>query len=61
MPTVTWASPGNIVYGTTPGAGQLNAFASVPATFSYLPPAGRSRAGNGQTLSDIFTPNDTSD
>ena len=38
-PTVTWATPGPIVYGTALGASQLDATASVPGTFTYTPAA----------------------
>ncbi len=36
-PTVTWAAPANIVYGTALGATQLNATANTPGTFAYTP------------------------
>jgi hypothetical protein len=58
-PVITWANPGNIVYGTALGAAQLNASASAPGTFVYTPAAGTVlNAGNGQTLSVAFTPTD---
>ena len=54
---VTWAQPAAIAYGGALGSGQLNATADVPGTFAYTPPAGTVLpAGNGQTLSVIFTP-----
>lgn len=60
-PTVTWANPAGIVYGTALGAAQLNATASVPGAFTYTPAAGTQlSAGNNQVLSVSFTPNDTS-
>src|SRR5207249_10988778 len=56
-PTITWATPANIIYGTALGATQLNATASVAGTFVYVPPAGTVlAAGAGQTLSVTFTP-----
>lgn len=59
-PTVTWANPAPITYGTALGAAQLNATASVPGTFSYTPAAGTVlNAGANQTLSVTFTPSDT--
>jgi sugar lactone lactonase YvrE len=59
-PSVTWANPAAITYGTPLDATQLNASASVPGTFSYNPPAGTLlQAGNNQTLAVIFTPDDT--
>jgi hypothetical protein len=56
-PVVTWPQPAAITYGGALGSGQLNATADVPGTFSYTPAAGTVLpAGNGQTLSVIFTP-----
>ncbi len=61
-PTITWANPANIVYGTALGSTQLDATASVPGTFTYTPAAGTVlKAGNAQTLSVMFTPTDTTD
>jgi subtilase family serine protease len=40
VPTITWATPAAIVYGTALGATQLDATASVPGTFVYSPVAG---------------------
>ncbi|MGP0063459.1 MAG: beta strand repeat-containing protein [Isosphaeraceae bacterium] len=70
-PTITWANPASLVYGTPLGGTQLDATASdtvngstvsVPGTFSYSPAAGAVLAvGNGQTLSVVFTPTDTTD
>jgi CSLREA domain-containing protein len=61
-PTITWANPANIVYGTALGATQLDATANVPGTFAYAPAAGTVlKAGNGQKLSVTFTPTDTTD
>jgi len=61
-PTITWANPANIVYGTALGASQMDATASVPGTFVYSPPAGTVlKAGNHQTLSVSFTPADAVD
>jgi hypothetical protein len=56
---VTWFNPADIAYGTALGASQLNATASVPGSFVYAPPAGTIlSAGNSQTLSVTFTPDD---
>jgi len=70
-PTITWANPGTITYGTALSATQLDATASwtvggntvnVPGCFTYNPAAGTVlSAGNNQTLSVSFTPTDTSD
>jgi hypothetical protein len=59
-PLITWANSAAIVYGTALGATQLNATASAPGTFAYVPAAGTVLgAGNGQALSATFTPTDT--
>ena len=61
-PTITWANPADITYGTPLDAAQLDATASTPGTFVYTPAAGTVLdAGQGQTLSVTFTPNDTTD
>jgi hypothetical protein len=57
--SVSWSSPGAIVYGTALGAAQLNATASVPGTFTYNPTAGTLlSAGAAQPLSVTFSPAD---
>ena len=64
-PTIAWANPADIVYGTALGGSQLNATATynsetVVGTYAYTPAAGSFLgAGNGQTLSVTFTPGDT--
>ncbi len=64
-PTLTWANPANITYGTALSGTQLNATATynstnVPGTFTYSSPVGTVlSAGNSQTLSVTFTPNNT--
>jgi hypothetical protein len=60
-PTITWATPGAITYGTALGAAQLDATASVPGTFLYSPAAGTVLGAGVQTLSVSFTPTDTTD
>ena len=61
-PTVNWANPADIVYGTALGASQLDATASVPGNFVYTPGAGFVlNAGSGQPLSATFTPTDADD
>jgi len=57
-PTITWATPAPIAYGTALSAAQLNATASVPGTFAYTPPAGTVLNAGAQTLSVTFTPTD---
>jgi probable HAF family extracellular repeat protein len=61
-PVVTWVNPADIVYGTPLSATQLDATASVPGTFIYTPEDGTVlHAGEAQTLSATFIPNDTVD
>ncbi|MGA3130153.1 MAG: kelch repeat-containing protein [Terracidiphilus sp.] len=65
-PTITWAKPAAITYGTALGATQLNATATyggttVPGTFLYFPAAGSVLPVGTQTLNLVFTPNDTND
>ena len=61
-PSITWATPSAIVYGTSLSTTQLNATANVPGSFAYTPPIGTVlHAGAGQTLSLTFTPTDSAD
>ena len=61
-PTITWANPANIVYGTALGSTQLDATSNIAGSFAYTPAAGIVlKAGNDQTLSVTFVPNDTTD
>ena len=56
-PTISWATPAAVTYGTALDATQLNATASVPGTFAYTPPAGTVlNAGGSQTLLVTFMP-----
>jgi hypothetical protein len=57
-PTITWANPASIVYGTALSATQLNATASVAGTFVYTPASGTKPNAGTQTLSVTFTPTD---
>jgi hypothetical protein len=66
VPSITWANPTAIAYGTMLSATQLNAIASfagttVPGTFTYTPAAGTVLTAGSQTLSVSFVPNDTVD
>jgi len=55
-PTITWADPAAITYGTALGDAQLNASSSTPGTFTYDPPAGTVlNAGTNQELRAQFT------
>ena len=58
-PTLTWATPSAITYGTALSATQLNATASVAGTFAYSPASGSIPSVGTQTLSATFTPTDT--
>ena len=61
-PTVTWAQPADIAFGTALGSAQLDATASVAGTYSYSPLAGTLLSlGQGQTLMVTFTPTDATD
>ncbi len=60
-PTVAWATPAAIAFGTALSATQLNATSSVPGTFVYTPAAGTVLTPGTQSLSAIFTPSDTAD
>ena len=65
-PTIDWATPSGISYGTALSSAQLNATASfqgkpVPGTMTYLPPAGTIPPTGANTLSAIFTPQDVVD
>jgi N-acetylneuraminic acid mutarotase len=65
-PTITWAQPASIAYGTALSATQLDATATfggvtVPGTFVYSPAAGTVLTVGTQTLSVTFTPTNTTD
>src|ERR1041385_2096551 len=58
-PTITWATPTAITYGTALSSTQLNATASVAGTFVYTPAAATVLNTGTQMLSVSFTPTDT--
>ena len=60
-PTITWASPASITYGTALSATQLNATSTVAGTFTYSPAAGTVPTAGQQTLTATFTPTDQTD
>jgi hypothetical protein len=60
-PTITWTNPAAISYGTPLSSNQLNATANLPGTFAYTPTNGTVLNAGTNTLSVIFTPNDTVD
>jgi sugar lactone lactonase YvrE len=61
VPTVTWAPPAPISYGTALSATQLDASTTVTGTFAYSPPSGTLLVPGSQTLSVTFTPTDLID
>ena len=59
-PTLTWATPSAITYGTALSATQLNATSSLAAgTIAYSPASGATPSAGTQTLTATFTPTDT--
>jgi hypothetical protein len=57
-PTLTWATPNAITYGTTLSARQLNASASVAGSFVYNPAIDMTPSAGTKTLTATFTPMD---
>ncbi|MCU1296130.1 MAG: Kelch motif [Acidobacteriaceae bacterium] len=66
-PTMNWANPANLTYGTALSGAQLNATftwvvngttATVPGTATYTPPSGTVLNPGTQTLSANFVPTD---
>jgi len=60
-PTIVWAAPSPITYGSALTATQLNATASVPGKFVYSPAVGEVLSAGEHTLSVSLTPYDTTD
>jgi trimeric autotransporter adhesin len=58
-PTISWATPAAITYGTALSGTQLNATASVPGAFVYAPAAGTVLGVGNPILNATFTPTDT--
>jgi len=58
-PTIAWAIPVAIVYGTPLSAAQLNATSPVAGSFSYSPAAGTVLGAGIHTVMVTFTPTDT--
>ena len=58
-PTVMWATPASIVYGTPLGGSQLDATTAVGGSFKYTPAAGTVLSAGNTILSATFTPTDT--
>jgi hypothetical protein len=57
-PSITWPRPDPITYGDALSDAQLNANASVPGTFAYIPGAGAVLSAGTHRPSAIFTPAD---
>ena len=61
-PTITWATPSAITYGTALSATQLDATSGgVAGSLVYSPLSGTVLGAGSQTLSVTFTPTDTTD
>ena len=60
-PTITWAAPAVITYGTPLNGAQLNATSTAAGTFTYTPAAGAVLSAGSQRLSVVFTPTDSTD
>jgi MBG domain/Bacterial Ig-like domain (group 2)/Abnormal spindle-like microcephaly-assoc'd, ASPM-SPD-2-Hydin/Kelch motif/Galactose oxidase, central domain len=56
---ISWGTPAPITYGTPLTATQLDATTTVAGTFAYTPALNTVLAAGSQTLSVLFTPNDT--
>jgi len=59
IPEIAWRTPDPIEYGTGLGAEQLNASASVPGTFTYMPAAGSMLSAGNHACTVQFTPEDS--
>jgi hypothetical protein len=58
-PSIAWNTPAPIPYGSALSSVQLDATASVPGTFTYVPAAGTVLQAGSQKLTATFTPSDT--
>jgi 6-phosphogluconolactonase (cycloisomerase 2 family) len=58
-PSIAWAAPSPITYGTALSSTQLNATTPVDGSFAYSPPASTVLGAGTQTLSVTFTPTDS--
>jgi len=61
IPSISWPTSAQIVYGTSLSPAVLNATASVPGTFVYTPAAGATPIVGINTLTVNFTPDDSVD
>jgi N-acetylneuraminic acid mutarotase/ribosomal protein S11 len=60
-PSITWATPAAIAYGTALSATQLDASSTVAGSFVYTPASGTVLPIGTHTLSVTLTPTDTTD
>jgi sugar lactone lactonase YvrE len=60
-PTITWATPKAITYGTALSGTQLDASTKVAGTFAYSPASGTVLNAGVQVLTATFTPTDAVD
>jgi predicted outer membrane repeat protein len=60
-PTITWATPASIPYGTALGSAQLDATSPVTGNWAYLPASGTILGVGPQTLKATLTPTDAKD
>ncbi|MGD0629008.1 MAG: Ig-like domain repeat protein [Terracidiphilus sp.] len=60
-PTILWATPAPIIYGTPLSGTQLDASSVLPGSFVYSPAAGTVLTVGQHTLSVTFAPTDTTD
>lgn len=58
VPTIAWAAPAAITYGTALSATQLDASANYPGTFTYSPASGTLLGAGTHTLTAAFAPSD---
>ncbi|MGA9670821.1 MAG: choice-of-anchor D domain-containing protein, partial [Terracidiphilus sp.] len=60
-PTITWAAPAAITYGTALSGTQLNASSSIAGTLSYSPAAGAVLTAGSHAITATFAPTDSTD
>jgi len=58
-PAITWPTPAPIICGDALSGKELNATASVPGSFVYIPGAGAVLSAGKHTPTAVFTPEDT--
>jgi hypothetical protein len=58
-PTIAWATPAAITYGTALSTAQLDATVNAPGTLAYTPAAGTVLTAGSQTLAVAFTPSNS--